>query len=879
MSSSDEAAAATRQSLPSPEPEPALDAPLNAWSITEATAHESDESDEGWARALSPAATSPPAGGGAGGSPAGQSAAGAGASMQLSPAVESAERESRPLPSPRPAAGGVALRVGLFESRSSGSRTPEEAREDDTVFLAAYEGRAGALRRLLEAGDDPDAPFDHPDHGRWSPLHGACFKQRRPAVELLLDHGARADAVDDFRATALHVAAGAGSTGIVDMLLRSPPAVDPNVQDQTGQTPLHMACANGHDTVVSLLIHAGSDLASVDERGDSPLHYSCMYRRERCTAVLLDKGALVDQTGANGATALHAACKEGQAVSAELLLSAGADATLPDAFGRTARVVALSVDKLTCVKVIDAFASKAVKPNDAAAEDGEGEGGFSAVALLETISEASAGQAAKEAEKQRRLFGSSPPIRTGSSSSQQHDNELSPARHQAYAVEDAARALLNSSAALEDDQIKRQAQEALENARRQQRIELEELRQQKRSLLKEKEAGDRRCHELRVLLEETRQLMLSKDEDARLKEQAMVEESFEAKAEGVAKLEVETSKASRYEAEVKRAKDLEEELATTRSELEAARRQGLTEKAAAQAEELAQAQAALKQVEGQLAEAAADLKAIEWKAKEDVRTIQSMTAKRIFDNTNRRNQKKAFEAMEALWRREKTYKLTLKRHSSLVTRRRQRYSIDGWRQFVMLGRQERVTAELEAAKAQQEDGREVSEGAKKLMSAQLKDMARSRRWEDEFIETVFQHWNMYMESQKLAFEAECAAKKKGTQEKKKKSFSRWLALVNLEKEQKQKVKVAERMEKMKHWRKVFSAFRTGVIQQRKMKKAMAKLTNRREAQRFGYWKDLLLRLKRTRKLMKRINSTLIKNAFMGFKESMHRDKLGARRFM
>ena len=136
-----------------------------------------------------------------------------------------------------------------------------------------------------------------------------------------------------------------------------------------------------------------------------------------------------------------------------------------------------------------------------------------------------------------------------------------------------------------------------------------------------------------------------------------------------------------------------------------------------------------------------------------------------------------------------------------------------------------------------------------------------------------------MESQKLAKEAEFAAKKKGTQEKKKKNFSGWLAFVSLQKEKKKQVKVAERMEKMKHCRKVFSAFRTGVIQHRKMTKAMAKLTNRREAQRFGYWKDSLLRLKRTRKLMKRISLKLIKNAFMGFKETTHRDKLGARRFL
>ena len=138
--------------------------------------------------------------------------------------------------------------------------------------------------------------------------------------------------------------------------------------------------------------------------------------------------------------------------------------------------------------------------------------------------------------------------------------------------------------------------------------ELEELRQQKRSLLEEKQEGDRRCQELAV------------------------------------------------------------ELAATKQELEETRTKDLSERAAAQAEELAEAQAALEKVEALLEQATADMKAVGREAKEaahEAQRKQLMTALRTFDT---KKIHKVFQAMEVNWRNEKAYKILLKRHRSLSNR-------------------------------------------------------------------------------------------------------------------------------------------------------------------------------------------------------------------
>lgn len=65
------------------------------------------------------------------------------------------------------------------------------------VFKAAFDGRVGDLRHLLEQGGDPNEPFEHAELGKWTPLHAACRGKLHEAVTLLLRYGADVHAVDE----------------------------------------------------------------------------------------------------------------------------------------------------------------------------------------------------------------------------------------------------------------------------------------------------------------------------------------------------------------------------------------------------------------------------------------------------------------------------------------------------------------------------------------------------------------------------------------------------------------------------------------------------------------------------------------------------------
>ena len=81
---------------------------------------------------------------------------------------------------------------------------------------AAEGGYLAAVRLLLEAGADVDAP----DGNFATPLMQAAAPGHIEVVQALLDAGARVDACENGKRTALSFAAYAGNTEVVQLLLR-----------------------------------------------------------------------------------------------------------------------------------------------------------------------------------------------------------------------------------------------------------------------------------------------------------------------------------------------------------------------------------------------------------------------------------------------------------------------------------------------------------------------------------------------------------------------------------------------------------------------------------------------------------------------------------
>ena len=82
----------------------------------------------------------------------------------------------------------------------------------------------------------------------------------------------------------MYEAASEGRLDVVRLLLKR--GVDPNIQDQYGDTPLHIAAHGGHDDVVKLLLEYGADPTVKDKDGRTPLDLARAEGRHEVVSVI-----------------------------------------------------------------------------------------------------------------------------------------------------------------------------------------------------------------------------------------------------------------------------------------------------------------------------------------------------------------------------------------------------------------------------------------------------------------------------------------------------------------------------------------------------------------------------------------------------------------
>jgi hypothetical protein len=124
------------------------------------------------------------------------------------------------------------------------------------LFRAIMNSDAGEVRRLLEAGADPN-------EGRFigaTPVVVALMQHNPAVAQMLIEKGADVQSTDGFGSTTLMWAAADDSadTGMVNELLRR--GVNPNAANKGGETALMWALRRGYTPVVETLKrHGASD--------------------------------------------------------------------------------------------------------------------------------------------------------------------------------------------------------------------------------------------------------------------------------------------------------------------------------------------------------------------------------------------------------------------------------------------------------------------------------------------------------------------------------------------------------------------------------------------------------------------------------------------
>ncbi len=228
------------------------------------------------------------------------------------------------------------------------------------LFDAVQDRDMDRVRALLRA--NPQAVHST-DHRGATPLHYTALWGYPELTKLMLDKGAKVNAVQRQGNTALHWAATCGHDSVVKVLLDH--GADIRAENANGKTALHSAVCIGElyepsRAVVAMLLDHGADINARDERSWTPLHWAAVMRHANIAKFLIARGADYDvfaaaamgdtkrlgellgrqpdlacSTTLAGLTPLHLAANGGKLPIAELLLAQGADVNAADRAGDT----------------------------------------------------------------------------------------------------------------------------------------------------------------------------------------------------------------------------------------------------------------------------------------------------------------------------------------------------------------------------------------------------------------------------------------------------------------------------------------------------------------------------------------------------------------
>lgn len=120
-----------------------------------------------------------------------------------------------------------------------------------------------------------------------------CYIKRDNALAYipgLIERGAKPGAVDEKGRTLLHYAAEKGDIKLINYLTRKL-RINPNIQDHSGQTAMHMAATQFYGNVITALHKVGGDVNATDKMGLRPLHIAAVYGHIPVACKLIKRGA------------------------------------------------------------------------------------------------------------------------------------------------------------------------------------------------------------------------------------------------------------------------------------------------------------------------------------------------------------------------------------------------------------------------------------------------------------------------------------------------------------------------------------------------------------------------------------------------------------
>jgi ankyrin repeat protein len=175
----------------------------------------------------------------------------------------------------------------------------------------------------------------------FSLLHLAVVHGQEKYLQKLLNFDVYIKSVDDrdkSGRTSLYIACQDGNEKIVNLLLQS--GANVNIAANNGSTPLHAASLNSYVTLVQLLLKRGAKINAAASHGITPLHSACWNGHDEVVEELIRCEANLNVLANDGCTSLYVASRNNHNRVVKLLLDAGADKNIAQEDGVTPLLIA-----------------------------------------------------------------------------------------------------------------------------------------------------------------------------------------------------------------------------------------------------------------------------------------------------------------------------------------------------------------------------------------------------------------------------------------------------------------------------------------------------------------------------------------------------------
>lgn len=194
-----------------------------------------------------------------------------------------------------------------------------------------------------------------------TPLHYAAYEESLELVTILKNHGAKFSIQNNQGNTALHIATNKGSIRLVENFPILP--TDCNIRNCHGRTPLHLAATKNYLDLAMILLKRGADCNVQNKWGNTVLHEAVEAGHYEFVTLLLRHGSSCNIPNNSGNTVLHTAVNKGDIDTVALLMPYSTDCNIQNNEGNTPLHLAARRKDLTAVKFMVNYGADVIIKN------------------------------------------------------------------------------------------------------------------------------------------------------------------------------------------------------------------------------------------------------------------------------------------------------------------------------------------------------------------------------------------------------------------------------------------------------------------------------------------------------------------------------------